>query len=148
DEANDDEALVARNRAVLLDLDLVSRPILAIRVVCLVAGAGTHVLAVERVAACRDAFDDHGLLHLVRDDLADHLAAEPVALLFDGARGGDRIRLLNHRYFASPFSAFAFVVFFAGFSAEAAFGAFAVAALTCAFGAAGFAFFATATFGF
>src|SRR5512136_2804540 len=87
EQADDDEALVARDRAVLLDLDLVAGLVFVLLVVRLVAGARADVLAVERVARVRDDLDDHGLVHaaalvlLVRpDDLADHLAAEAVGL--------------------------------------------------------------------
>src|SRR5687768_3680406 len=74
DEADDGEALVARDRSVLLDLDLVADLVLIGLVVRLVAAARADVLAVERVAARRDALDHDGLLHLRLDDLAGHLA--------------------------------------------------------------------------
>src|SRR5690606_11852472 len=82
-EAHHDEALVARDRAVLLDLDLVADLVLVLLVVSLVAGAALHVLAVELVAGGRDALDHDGLLHLRLDDLADHLAADAVRGLLD-----------------------------------------------------------------
>src|ERR1700761_148072 len=83
-EARHDEALVAADGAVLLDLDLVPRLELALLVVRLVAGARTDVLAVEGVAAVGDHLDDDGLLHLGADDAPDHLAAEAVALVLRG----------------------------------------------------------------
>src|SRR5205085_1270741 len=76
DEAHHDEALVLRDRAVLLDLDLVADLVQVLLVVRLVAGAAAEVLAVERVAMRADALDDDGLLHLRLDDAADHLATE------------------------------------------------------------------------
>src|SRR5690349_15701675 len=86
DEAHHDEALVARDRAVLLDLDLIADLVLVRLVVRLVTRTVANVLAVQLVARGRDAFDDDRLLHLRLDDLADHLAAETVR----------RLRLRDH----------------------------------------------------
>src|SRR5262245_28647301 len=93
-EARDDEALVARDRSVLLDLDLIADLVLVGLVVRLVAGAVAHVLAVERIARRHHALDDDGLLHARLDDLADHLAAEAMALarLRERARALRRVR--------------------------------------------------------
>src|SRR5262249_44114860 len=55
DEAHHDEALVARDRAVLLDLDLIADLVLVGLVVRLVPGPVLDVLAVETVAGRRDA---------------------------------------------------------------------------------------------
>src|ERR1700722_15258112 len=77
-EARHDEALVAADGAVLLDLDLVADLVLALGVVGLVAGARADVLAVERIAAVIDPLDHHRLLHLGADDAPDHLATEAV----------------------------------------------------------------------
>src|SRR5688500_9956024 len=93
DEARDDEALVAGDRSVLLDLDFVADLVLVGLVVRLVAGARANVLAVERVTRGRHALDDDGLHHLRLDDLADHLAAEAVTL----AGRGKRTRALRRR---------------------------------------------------
>src|ERR1700727_261142 len=84
DEADDDEALVARDRAVLLDLDLVADLEFVLLVVRLEARTRPHVFAVERITPCADDLDGHRLVHLVADDFADHLAS----VAMDGARGG------------------------------------------------------------
>src|SRR6478735_67169 len=92
DETDDDEALVARDRAVLLNLDLVARLVGVRLVVRLVTGAGPDVLAVQGVAALRHDFDDDRFGHLVGDDLAGHLAAEAVRSFLLG-RGSSRLRV-------------------------------------------------------
>src|SRR5687768_13792783 len=142
DEARDDEALVAGDRSVLLDLDFVADLVLVGLVVRLVAGARADVLAVERVAARRDALDHDGLHHLRLDDLAGHLAAEAVTLAGRGERtralrrghGGGRrggglllLALLRgcHGYFASFLDAFFGLDVFAVFAAPDAAFAFA-----------------------
>src|ERR1700677_2606334 len=77
-DADDREALVFADRAVLLDLDLVARLELALLVVRLVARARADVLAVERIAPVVHDLDDDRLQHLGADDLADQLASAAV----------------------------------------------------------------------
>src|SRR5580658_9771251 len=111
DEARHDESLVARDRAMLLDLDLVTHLELVPLVMGFEARPRSHVLAVERIASRRDDFDRHSFGHLVADDLADHATAATVHhhVLF-GCIGGPRRRCCLARLahlIASPCSVFA-----------------------------------------
>src|SRR5579883_3261621 len=136
-EARHDEALVLRDRAMLLDLDLVADLVLVGLVVRLVAGALADVLAVQGIAVRVDALDDHGLLHLRLDDAADHLATEAVGLV---RRGAGLLGSFAHGYLASLF--FADFAVFVGAGFFSAFSAAGAAAFASAFGAFAFGAFA------
>src|SRR5580700_1969484 len=131
DEARHDESFVARDRAMLLDLDLVTHLELVLLVVGFEARPRPHVLAVERIASRRDDFDGHSLGHFVPDDLTDHATAATVHHALFGCIGGRRRRCCLARLahlIASPCSVFA--VLPARFLAEtfSAGGVFAVSA--------------------
>src|SRR5580692_9758098 len=81
DEADHDEPLVSGDRAMLLDFNLVADLELVLLVVRLEAGARPDVLAVQGIAARVRHLHGHGLVHLVADDLAGHLAAIAVSVL-------------------------------------------------------------------
>src|SRR5580700_1865130 len=70
-EARHDEALLATDGPVLLDLDLVAGPVYALLVVRLVTRARPDVLAVERVPSVRHHLDDDRLLHPGAHDAPD-----------------------------------------------------------------------------
>src|ERR1700722_4378144 len=112
DEANHGEPLLARERAMLLDLDLIAHLVLIGLVVRLEAAARADVLAVERIGPRVDALHHDGLVHLVADDLAHDLAAV-VALLVASRSLCALLRRFGHGYFSSLALGAAFV-FFAG----------------------------------
>src|SRR5450631_4484292 len=148
-EAHDDEALVARDRAVLLDFDFVAGEVFVFRVVRFVAGARADVFAVERIAGVRDDFDDDRLVHAAAsvllvgaDDSANHLATEAVRVVL--FRDGRFLSLRGH--FFSVFVFFGAAAFFAGFDSVAGGAAFFFA--TAGFDAAAFGVgFSSATTG-
>src|SRR5262249_9875394 len=90
-EARHEPALVARDRAVLLDLDAVVDLVLVGLVVRFVLVARADVFLVDRIERATDDLDHDGLVHLAARHAADELAAEAVLirrLYLCGGRGG------------------------------------------------------------
>src|SRR3954471_19841406 len=75
DQARHDEALLGRERAMLLDLDAIASLVLVGLVVRLVLLLNAHVLLVHGVALEADDLDHHRLVHLVAGNATDELAA-------------------------------------------------------------------------